>query len=283
MTASGDVGFGILHAKSPVKRRHMLLSVAAAQLSYTEAHISFCYMTLRAQRLKKINLDWKFQSRLKISISIEKINPGAPEFPTKKRVCWGARLKFSISIENFNPGGRSWIFSIFGPLGESRFIFDLQQMKCIRVAIGNVGFGKRGLLEKGLFRKVDFLEILENLEIFENPQTCGKQRRIRPFSRDSREFRDSRDSSSEKTPFVMTPFSVPGNGMSTKPRQEVLGPSAKFKKGASKGGRMRKQPWDSSKLHWCVTFSYVLWYLSGPLSRDTAILSLRYPISRDTF
>ena len=28
-----------------------------------------------------------------------------------------ARLKFSISIENFNPGGRSWIFSIFGPLG----------------------------------------------------------------------------------------------------------------------------------------------------------------------
>ena len=30
-----------------------------------------------------------------------------------------------------------------------------------------------------------------------------------PFSRDSREFRDSRDSSSEKTSFVMTPFSGP--------------------------------------------------------------------------
>ena len=40
----------------------------------------------------------------------------------------------------------------------------------------------------------------------------GKQRRIRPFSRDSRDFRDfrdSRDSPSEKTPFVMTPFPVP--------------------------------------------------------------------------
>ena len=37
---------------------------------------------------------------------------------------------------------------------------------------------------------------------------CGKQRRIRPFFRDSREcrdFRDSRVSSSEKTPFIMTP------------------------------------------------------------------------------
>ena len=44
-----------------------------------------------------------------------------------------------------------------------------------------IGFGKRGLLEKGSFQKS-------------------------PFSRDSR---DSRDSSSEKTPFVMTPFSGP--------------------------------------------------------------------------
>ena len=75
------------------------------------------YTTLRAQRLKKFNLDWKFQPRLKISISIENFNPGAPEFPTKIGVSWVARLKFSISIDNFNPGGRSWIFSIFGPLG----------------------------------------------------------------------------------------------------------------------------------------------------------------------
>ena len=72
---------------------------------------------------------------------------------------------------------------------------------------------KRVFWKRGLFRKVHFLEILENLEILEileNP--CGKQRRIRPFSRDSREFRDFRDSrdfSSEKTSFVMTPLSVP--------------------------------------------------------------------------
>ena len=74
-----------------------------------------------------------------------------------------------------------------------------------------LGFGKRGLLEKGSFQTSPFLEILENLEILKNPQT-GEQMRIRPFSRDSREsrdFRDSRDSSSEKTPFVMTPFSGP--------------------------------------------------------------------------
>ena len=74
--------------------------------------------TLRAQRLKKIILDWNFQSRLKISISIENFNPGPSEFPTKIGVWWVARLKISISIENFNPGGRSWIFSIFGPLGD---------------------------------------------------------------------------------------------------------------------------------------------------------------------
>ena len=70
-----------------------------------------------------------------------------------------------------------------------------------------IRFGKRGL-----FRKVHLPEILENLEIseiLESPQTVGKQSRIGPSSRDSREFRDSRDSSSEKTPFVMIPFSGP--------------------------------------------------------------------------
>ena len=69
--------------------------------------------------------------------------------------------------------------------------------------------------KRGLFRKVHFQEILENLEILEileNPQTVENGRRIRSFSRDfreSRDFRDSRASSSEKTPFVMTPFSGP--------------------------------------------------------------------------
>ena len=69
------------------------------------------------------------------------------------------------------------------------------------------GFGKRSLLGKGSLQKVHALEILENLEIL-----SGKQRRIGPCSRDSREFRDCRDSrhsSSEKTPFVLTPFSGP--------------------------------------------------------------------------
>ena len=79
-----------------------------------------------------------------------------------------------------------------------------------------VGFGKRGLLEKGLekgsFQKSPFSrdcrDFRDSRDSRESPD-CGKQRRIRPFSRDSREvrdFRDSRDSSSEKTPFVMTPF-----------------------------------------------------------------------------
>ena len=67
--------------------------------------------TPEAQRLEKINLDWNFQSRLKFSI------PDLQNSPQKIGVWWVARLKISISIENFNPGGRSWIFSIFGPLG----------------------------------------------------------------------------------------------------------------------------------------------------------------------
>ena len=78
-----------------------------------------------------------------------------------------------------------------------------------------IGFGKRGLLEKGSFQKSPFSrdsrEFRDSRDFRESPNS-GKQRRIRPFSRDSREFRDSRDSrdpSSEKTPFVMTPFSGP--------------------------------------------------------------------------
>ena len=78
-----------------------------------------------------------------------------------------------------------------------------------------VGLGKRGLLEKGSFQRSPFSrdsrEFRDSRDFRELPD-CGKQRRIRPFSRDSREFRDfrdSRDSSSEKTPFVMTPFSGP--------------------------------------------------------------------------
>ena len=73
---------------------------------------------------------------------------------------------------------------------------------------GYSGSEKGVIWRRGLFRKVHFLEVLE---ILENPD-CGKQMGIRPFCRDSREsseFRDSRDSSGEKTPFVVTPFSGP--------------------------------------------------------------------------
>ena len=73
----------------------------------------------------------------------------------------------------------------------------------ISARCSSFGFGKRGLLEKGSFQKSPFSR---------EPPDCGKERRIRPFSRYSREFRDfrdSRDSSSEKTPFAMTRVSVP--------------------------------------------------------------------------
>ena len=76
----------------------------------------------------------------------------------------------------------------------------------------DVGIGKRGLLEKGSFQKSPFSRDSRDSR---EPPDSGKQRRFRPFSRDSREFRDFRDSrdfSCEKTPFVMTPFSVPEDG-----------------------------------------------------------------------
>ena len=59
---------------------------------------------LRAQRLKKTNLDWNFQSRSKFSISLENFNPGPSEFPTKNRGLVGGAL------ENFNLDWRfqSW-------------------------------------------------------------------------------------------------------------------------------------------------------------------------------
>ena len=66
--------------------------------------------------------------------------------------------------------------------------------------------------KRGLFRKVHFLETLENLEILEileNPQTVENKGECDHFLEILEISRDSRDSSSEKTPFVMTPFSGP--------------------------------------------------------------------------
>ena len=50
------------------------------------------------------------------------------------------------------------------------------------------------------------------------------KRRIRPFSsdpRESRDLRDFRDFSSEKTPFVMTPFSRPDKTKKEQPQNEA--------------------------------------------------------------
>ena len=75
-----------------------------------------------------------------------------------------------------------------------------------------LGFGKRGLLEKGSFQKSLFSRDsreFRDARVSREPPDSGKRRRIRPFSRESRDFRESRDSASEKTPFAMTPFSGP--------------------------------------------------------------------------
>ena len=69
-----------------------------------------------------------------------------------------------------------------------------------------------GVLEKGLVRKVQILEILENLEILEileNPQSVENKGKSDHFPEIPENLEISRDSSIEKTPFVMTPFSGP--------------------------------------------------------------------------
>ena len=74
------------------------------------------------------------------------------------------------------------------------------------------GSEKRGLLEKGSFQKSPFSRDsreFRDTRVSREPPDFGKERRVQPFSRDFRDFRDSRDFSSEKTPFVMTPFSGP--------------------------------------------------------------------------
>ena len=75
-----------------------------------------------------------------------------------------------------------------------------------------LGFGKRGLWEKGSFQKSPFSRDsreFSDSRFSREPPDCGKERRFRPFSSDSREFRDfrvSRDFSSEKPPFRNDPF-----------------------------------------------------------------------------
>ena len=59
-----------------------------------------------------------------------------------------------------------------------------------QTGVRHLAGSERGVFwKRGLFRKVHFLEILEILDRdsrdFREPPDCGKQRTIRPFSRDS--------------------------------------------------------------------------------------------------
>ena len=71
-------------------------------------------------RIEIFNLDWKFQSRLKISIPTL-IIPHNRSLVFNLAWKFRSRLKVSIwdwSLESFNPGAKYWIFSIFGPSGD---------------------------------------------------------------------------------------------------------------------------------------------------------------------
>ena len=98
---------------------------------------------------------------------------------------------------------------------------NAQKTLDLKIRVFSGGFSNPTLChsrrERGLFRKVNFLEILENSEILEsrdfveNPQTVenkGETDHFLEILENVEIFRDSRDSSSEKTPFVMTPFSA---------------------------------------------------------------------------
>ena len=75
-------------------------------------------------------------------------------------------------------------------------------LNCSRISnvvMPEIGLGKRGLLEK------EFLEILENPQTVEDKRASDHLLEILEYI----DLGYSRDSSSEKTPFVMTPFSGP--------------------------------------------------------------------------
>ena len=60
-------------------------------------------------RLKVSIQDWKFQSRLKVSISLENFNPDLDNSPQQEPY-FQSRLKISISIDNFNLRLVAWKF-----------------------------------------------------------------------------------------------------------------------------------------------------------------------------
>ena len=65
----------------------------------------------------------------------------------------------------------------------------LQHFQLCGLRFSAFGFGKRCLLEKGSFQESLFLQrFYREFRDSRGSPDCGKQRRIRPFSRDSREF-----------------------------------------------------------------------------------------------
>ena len=84
---------------------------------------------------EKFNLAWNLQSRLKISILLEKFQSRPSELSTKKiRGWWVARLKISISLENFK------ILNVFK-------ISALKGVRATRASLGNAR----------LFTKLEFV------------------------------------------------------------------------------------------------------------------------------
>ena len=116
-------------------------------------------------RLENFNLDWNFQSRLKLSILTLII-------PHNKGPCCVARLKFSILIENFNLRLVAWKFQ---SRSEILNFFNLWALwVCVSLSENKIGFWKirsdlfkiRSLEPQGKIR-VDFPPVKDVSEMSE--------------------------------------------------------------------------------------------------------------------
>ena len=75
------------------------------------------FMSQRAQRSKKIDLDRNFQSRSQFFDLARKFQSRRLDFPTKNRAAVGGSLENFILDRNFQSRSKSRIFLIFGPSG----------------------------------------------------------------------------------------------------------------------------------------------------------------------
>ena len=109
-------------------------------------------------------------------------------------------ISIKLALESLYPSFRG-----FPPLSKAGV-----ERPCFFPIVGGIWFGKRGLWKRGLFRKVHFPEILENLEILEileNPQTVENRRESDHFLEILENFEVLeilRLLQAKKTPFVMT-------------------------------------------------------------------------------